>query len=86
MIALTPHDFGLYGGETVSPTENPGISDLDVQELKALDRVIAEYGHLSSKELSDRSHRESLWMSRNDGDTLPYSDAPSARMIQALVS
>jgi hypothetical protein len=40
---------------------------------------------LSSKDLSDRSHRESLWQDRCDGDDLPYSEASPVKMVQALM-
>jgi len=42
-------------------------------------------GDTSSKELSDRSHLESVWRDRPDGDRLPYSEALSVKMIQALL-
>ena len=86
VITLTPQESGPYVGDTVSLREEQGTSEFEAQELEALDRVIAEYGHLSSKELSDRSHRESLWTRRNNGDALPYSEAPSVQMVQALVA
>ena len=86
VITLTPHEFGSYGGETVALRENPGISELDDQELRSLNRVIAEYGGLSSKELSEKSHRESVWKDRIDGDNLPYSEASSVKMVQALLA
>ena len=49
VITLTPHEFESYGGDTVAVREDPGISELDDAEVKALDRVITEYGHLSCR-------------------------------------
>lgn len=86
VITLTPHEFESYGGDTVAVKEDPGISELDDEETEAIDRVIAQYGHLSSKELSDRSHLEPSWRDRPDGEDLPYSEASSVKMVQVLVS
>lgn len=86
IITLTPHEFESYSGETVVLRNDPGISELDDEELRVLDRVIAEYGGLSCKELSDRSHQEPLWKDRADGDLLPYCKASSVRMVRALVN
>ena len=84
VITLAPHEFESYGGDVVAVKKDPGIGELDDEEIQALDRVIAMYGRLSGKELSDRSHRELSWQERSDGDNLPYSEASSVKMVQAL--
>lgn len=85
VITLTPHEFRTYEGETVVLRDDPGLSKLNDEEINCLDRVISVYGGMSSKKLSELSHREPIWKSRSDGDILPYSEAQSVEMIRTLM-
>lgn len=86
IVTLEPYEFNSYSGETVLLREDPGTSELGGEELEILDRVISKYGRMSSAELSQRSHKETLWNNHVDGDSLPYLEAHGVKMVQALMT
>lgn len=49
------------GGERLHPEREPDLSLFAPAELETMRRVADELGHLSSKQLRDRSHAEKAW-------------------------
>jgi len=73
-------DFpGGYTGFRYSLGANaPAIGfPFSAQELRVLEKVASELGHLGAKELSDRSHREPAWRDTADGQLISYEHARS---------
>ena len=84
-ISLESKESQAYAGEIIRVGKpSVVISSLSSEELSLLQSVGAVYGRLSSKRLSEMSHRESIWADREDGSLLPYSDASSVLMLREL--
>lgn len=85
IIALDRREREGYAGEVIRLLDPARPTpDLDKDEIELLRKVVAVYGGLSSKRLSEMSHREPIWKTRADGDLLPYSEASSVSMVTRL--
>ena len=50
-------------------------------ELATLQHIAERFGSRRAVELSEQSHREPAWARRNNGETIPYSEADSVVML-----
>lgn len=85
-ISLESRESERYAGEIIR-ARKPSISfpSLTPDEINLLESVVAKYGRLSGKRLSEMSHRESMWKDKAEGSLLPYSDADSVAMVRELL-
>jgi putative zinc finger/helix-turn-helix YgiT family protein len=84
VITLESREAEAFSGTVVQPKKSTSFSSLTSDEVQILERVTAKYGHLSSKRLSDMSHRESIWADAVEGSLLTYRDACSVDMVTSI--
>lgn len=61
--------WNSHRGQFMVDSLNRGqASALDPNEQRVIDAVITAFGGLTGKQLSDRTHRESPWKDKYDGD------------------
>lgn len=83
-ITLETREAEQFSGTVVRPKKRSSFGSLAPDEIRILKRVIAKYGRLPCKTLSDLSHRESIWANATDGSLLTYRDAGSVDMVTSI--
>lgn len=72
-----------WAGERIRGTLDFNSSFFKESELEAMLTVKREVGHLTSKQVSDRSHLETAWLKTQTGQRISYEYADELRILQA---
>ena len=92
---IVREDFLGYEQHRLVPLREPDRSVFDGDELRTIDKVIADLESLTAKQVSDLSHEEPGWQLSAEGDTISYETAfiakrqistPTARRLAAEVA
>lgn len=84
IVAVVPDEAGEFSGERVEPRLTVDLHEFSPPERFVLDWVVRQFGDDSASELSRLSHAETMWRDHKDGDRLPYPDADTLRLLDAL--
>ncbi len=84
-IKLEPIRLAHGEGEVVKSLVDFDPSLLSVSEITCLEQVKRRFGQLSGQVLSELSHREQAWVSRKDGEMIPFQEADASRLVGSLL-
>jgi uncharacterized phage-associated protein len=65
--------FAVEDGMRVRPRRDPNLDELSESDREALDSAVAEYGGLSFKELTDRSH-DRAWDAADENEFMEIDE------------
>lgn len=71
-ISITPAESGAYSGNLVLPLAEYDPDVFSKMEINILEQVKEKYGHYSSTEIRDLSHKEKGWLETSFGNVIPY--------------
>lgn len=56
--------------QTIKTSEKPDLDEFSVSDVKCLDEILSQYKDLTSKELTEISHRDKAWIDANNSRKL----------------
>lgn len=72
-VVIEERSFGSFLGEVLVPRKTPDVSVFAPSEMKILSMIKEEFGELTAKQLSDRSHKEKAFRVTKDGELIAYT-------------
>jgi hypothetical protein len=72
-------DFLDYEQHRLVPMREPDRSVFDDDEIRTIDKVLADLESLTAKQVSDLSHEEPGWQLSDEGESISYETALLAK-------
>ena len=75
LVATEERFYGDKPVEILRAQRPAALAFFSPSEASVLETVVQDLGHMSSKALSDMSHREAAWATTTNGERIPYEAA-----------
>ncbi len=81
IIEVREEMSGLRIGDVIKAMESVRLEDFTLEESETLKRVDEKFGYFTASTLSRLSHQEKAWLTRADGELIPFTEADGVRLV-----